>query len=312
MKVYRDKEINEAKINNPVATIGFFDGVHLGHSKILKRLLERSEQNNGESVIITLWPHPRIVLSEHFNDRFLITTLDEKISILEKEGIAHLVILPFTKELSQTHYKDFVQNTLKSKLNINHLVMGRNHHFGRNREGNYESLKSISPGLNIHVEKVEPVYLKTVQISSSIIRDSIQNGLIEDANRFLGYAFFYEGMVIEGEKLGRKIGFPTANISIKEPYKILPKNGVYAVRVEIDDQELYGMLNIGLRPTVHKQSDISVEVHIFNFNRDLYNRKVRINFIKRIRDEQKFNGIDQLKTQLEQDKSDITGFFNIK
>lgn len=302
MKIYTD--ISEVNLQKPVATIGIFDGVHLAHKAIVKRLLEKAGKTNGESLIVTLWPHPRIVLQSGNEPLKLITRLDEKIEILKNIGVQNLLILNFDKNISETSFQDFVKTYLVDKLNISYLVIGYNHHFGKNREGNYDNLKPLSVKYGFGLEQLPPVIIDNQKISSSLVRKLIDSGDVKTAHQCLGHYFSITGQVVGGSKIGREIGFPTANININDSFKLIPAVGVYAVVVEISSGVLKnGMMNIGFRPTLN-DSNVSktLEVNIFDFNEDLYNKTIKILFIEKIRDEEKFKNIDELKTQLEKDR----------
>ncbi|MDQ2179900.1 bifunctional riboflavin kinase/FAD synthetase [Marinifilum sp. D714] len=304
MKIYTD--LKDFSALNPVVTIGTFDGVHLGHRKVIRRLQELAHKVNGETVIFTFYPHPRLVLSEENNGLRLINTLEEKKVLLEAAGIDHLVIYPFTKEFSKLSYVEFVEQILVKQLGMKYLVVGYDHRFGHNREGKYEDLKVFADQLNFKIERQDVLNMDAINISSTKIRKAIGEGDIKTANKYLGYRFFIKGDVVDGKKLGNKIGFPTANIDPQESYKLVPKDGVYAVKVDVDDKRYLGMLNIGVRPTVNNQLDNrSIEVHILDFDQDIYYKNITIHFYKRIRNEQFFASIDELKAQLVKDKEAV-------
>ncbi len=304
MKVYRD--VNEFKVVRPVITIGSFDGVHLGHFKIIEGLKKLAEKNNGETVIFTFYPHPRQVLFPNEHNLRLLTTLDEKIALFEKAGLEHLIIYPFTKEFSRLSYADFVKEILVGKLNVDSLVVGHDHKFGRNREGGYQVLQELSKEFQFKLEQIDVLFSDDVEISSTKIRKALQDGNIAKANKYLGYPFALHGSVVEGQQLGRKIQFPTANIEASDPNKIIPGYGVYAVFVKVNGIKYMGMLNIGTRPTVNRNADQrSIEVHIINFSGNIYDHQIEIQFIKKVRNEQKFASVVELKEQLEKDKQTV-------
>ncbi|MCY1632762.1 bifunctional riboflavin kinase/FAD synthetase [Marinifilum sp. D737] len=304
MKIYTD--LKDFSALNPVVTIGTFDGVHLGHRKVIRRLQELAHKVNGETVIFTFYPHPRLVLSEENNGLRLINTLEEKKVLLEAAGIDHLVIYPFTKEFSKLSYVEFVEQILVKQLGMKYLVVGYDHRFGHNRQGKYEDLKVFADQLNFKIERQDVLNMDAINVSSTKIRKAIGEGDINTANKYLGYRFFIKGDVVDGKKLGSKIGFPTANIDPQESYKLVPKDGVYAVKVDVDDKRYLGMLNIGVRPTVNNQLDNrSIEVHILDFDQDIYYKNITIHFYKRIRNEQFFASIDELKAQLAKDKEAV-------
>jgi len=304
MKIYTD--LKDFSAINPVVTIGTFDGVHLGHRKVIRRLQELAQKVKGETVIFTFYPHPRLVLNAEDNALRLINTLEEKKVLLEAAGIDHLVIYPFTKEFSKLTYIEFVEQILVKQLGMRFLVVGYDHRFGHNRKGKYEDLKIFADQLNFKIERQDVLNMDAINVSSTKVRNAISEGDIQMANKYLGYRFFIKGDVIDGEKLGHTIGFPTANIDPQESYKLVPKDGVYAVKVDVDDKRYMGMLNIGVRPTVNNQLDNrSIEVHILNFNQDIYYKNITIYFYERIRDEQFFASLDELKAQLAKDKIEV-------
>lgn len=289
--------------DKPVITIGTFDGVHLGHRQVISRLKDIADSVNGESVIFTFYPHPRLIVSPEENTLRLLTTRDEKIDLFREIGIDHLVIFPFTTEFSKLSYEDFVRTILVGKMHISHLVVGYDHKLGRNREGNYTVLKELSKELNFTIEQLDVLLMEDVNISSTKIRQSLETGNVARANRYLGYDYTLTGKVIAGNQLGRKLGFPTANIETLDEHKLIPHDGVYAVRVKIDNSDYEGMLNIGTRPTIsHNADHRSIEVHIFDFNQDIYMHELTLYFVGKIRDEHKFESLDALQDQLKKDK----------
>jgi len=301
VKIHYD--LNNFSAKKPVVTIGVFDGVHKGHSKLLSKLNEHANAIGGESVIITLWPHPRLFLGKDLDNLRLINTLDEKKLLLEQSKIDHLVILPFNNKISQLSACQFTEQILINKLHIHHLLIGYDHHFGRERKGGYEDLKSCSQKYNFSLERLDAEIVNGVKISSTKIRNILSEGEIHVANNYLGYQFFIKGRVIGGHRIGQQIGFPTANIEVTEPYKLIPKDGVYAVLANFQGKILKGMLNIGYRPTFDKYGfRKSIEVHLFDFEEDIYHKELIIHFVKRIREEKKFDGVDSLIDQLKKDK----------
>lgn len=300
MKVYRSIEAYE-NTGRTAVTIGTFDGVHSGHQVIINQLKNAAKKIGGESVLLTFFPHPRMVLYPDDNDLRLLNTINERIELLEKAGIDHLIIHPFSQEFSRLSSTEFVRDILVNQLNVATLVIGYDHHFGRNREGSFEDLQELAPLYDFKVEEIVAQAIQQVNISSTKIRATLNKGEINEAYQFLGYNYFIQGTVVEGNQKGREIGFPTANIKIDEWYKLIPAKGVYAVKVIIEDNYYIGMLNIGIRPTINGTSE-TIEVNIFNFNENIYNKTVRIEFYQRIRNEQKFEQFSDLKTQLEIDK----------
>lgn len=307
MKVYtdiidfNDPSQPDSEVKNPVVTTGTFDGVHVGHQKIIARLKDVAREVNGETVLLTFYPHPRMVLFPEDNDLKLINTQQEKIELLEHYGIDHLIIYPFTKEFSRLTSVEFVRNILVNRIKTKRLVIGYNHHFGRNREGSFEHLKEYGPLYGFEVEEIPAEDIESIEISSTKIRTALLAGDVKKANKYLGHRYCLTGRVVDGKKIGREIGYPTANILVEDKYKLIPADGVYAVKVRHDNGMYGGMLNIGNNPTVggkHK----TIEVNIFDFNKDIYEENATIYFIERLRDEVKFDGLEELKAQLAIDK----------
>ena len=287
-----------------MVTIGTFDGVHLGHREVISELKRHSALSGGESVVFTFDPHPRIVIAPQEDSLRLLSTKSEKIRLMEGLGIDHLVIYPFTKAFSKLSYGEFVSEILVKGMNISSLVVGYDHRFGKGRQGDFNSLEMLSRSLNFKVEQLSQLEVENKVVSSTKIRQALEEGDISKANHFLGYRYALSGKVIEGNQLGRKIGFPTANIDTYDRHKLVPADGVYAVKIEIGSRTFKGMLNIGMRPTVNYNADHkSIEVHIFNFDEDIYNLDLTLLFVEKIRNEQKFDGIDQLQDQLYKDQN---------
>ena len=290
--------------NKTIITIGTFDGVHLGHKVILARLNEIAKKTKYKSVLLTFSPHPRHVLQKDDQEMKLINTLNEKQDLLEKAGLDNLVVHEFTKEFSRIKSINFVRDILVEKLNVHTLVIGYDHHFGRNREGSIPELKVLAELYDFSIEMISPQLFQDVTISSTKIRQLLEKGEIEKANHYLGYDFFINGKVVKGNGIGKTIGFPTANILIKNKWKLLPSDGVYAVKVNINDRCFKGMMNIGQKPTVDGKGK-SLEVHIFDFSNDIYGKAIKVKVIKRIRDEKKFKDLQGLKKQLFIDKNRV-------
>jgi riboflavin kinase/FMN adenylyltransferase len=296
------KSINEVKqITNPILTVGTFDGVHIGHQKIISRINEIAREKGGESVLLTFHPHPRKVLFPDDDSLKLINTIEEKTALLEQFGLDHVIYMAFEKQLSRMSPVEYVRDILVNKIGINTIVIGYDHHFGRNREGDIELLKELGPIYDFEVIEISAQEIDEITVSSTKVRRAIEGGEIKTANEFLGHEFSISGKVVRGNQIGRKIGFPTANIEVSDINKIIPGNGVYAVKGLINGKELGGMLNIGFKPTVGKNKQ-SIEVHFFNFKEDLYDQELTIQFVGRIRDEEKFENIEQLKNQLSKDE----------
>lgn len=281
-------------------TIGTFDGVHIGHQKVLSNLVLSAEKNNASSVLLTFFPHPRMVLQKN-TDIKLINTLEERIELLKKTGLDSLVIHEFTEDFAEITALEFVKNVLVDHLKIANLIIGYDHRFGKNREGNFDQLSEYGNIFGFEVNKISQQEIDHITISSTKIRKAIELGNIEEANRYLGYHFMLKGEIVKGNNLGEKIGFPTANLSIKESYKLLPKTGSYIVKSELENQTVYGMMNIGYNPTV-KGKKRTIEIHFFDFNKDLYGKKIQIDVLKFLRDEQKFDSVEVLKKQLVNDR----------
>ena len=286
---------------NTVVTIGTFDGVHIGHQKIIQRLIEVGKFKDLKPTILTFFPHPRMVLQKDANIK-LLNTIDEKESIMQIFGLKNLVVEKFTKEFSRLTAKDFVENILVKKLKVKHVIIGYDHHFGRNRSANIEDLKVFGKEYGFEVESITAQDINEVAVSSTKIRTALLEGNIKTANSYLGYPFLITGNVVKGKGLGKTICFPTANIEIKQPYKLIPKQGVYLVKSNINNESVYGMMNIGTNPTFNGKMQ-TIEVHFFNFNNNLYNKIIIVEFLKRMRNEKKFESVNALKKQLLIDKN---------
>jgi riboflavin kinase / FMN adenylyltransferase len=289
---------------NAVVTIGTFDGVHHGHRAVLALLKERAAATGGESVVITFYPHPRQVLSDGTLQQALLSTREEKRALLEKEKVDHLIVIDFDREFSEMGACEFVGKILVGRIGARHLIVGFNHHFGRNGEGNFDTIQACAGQFGINVEKVGAIDTPEGTVSSSMIRTALEEGRLDDANRMLGYNYSLTGTVVEGKKLGRKIGFPTANIDTGAEGKLIPANGVYAVGVSIGSESFNGVMNIGTNPTVNaSRGSRTVEVNIIDFDRDIYGRVITVELRHRLRSEIKFNGLDELSAQIAADKS---------
>lgn len=289
----------------PVATLGIFDGVHLGHRTLLDRVVQKAKEEKSESVVITFSPHPRLVLERNNKNLSFLTTIDEKKILLGKAGVDHLVVIKFTNEFSNIPACDFLKDILVGKIGVKYLVIGYDHHFGRRGEGDFNTIKQCSKDLDFTVEQVEGYHTGEGMISSSLIRGALLNGNIEKANNWLGYSYSVSGQIIAGRKLGRKIGFPTANIKPHSEHKLIPSNGVYAVEVQLGDKVLPGMLSIGSNPTVNSDVNFrSIEVNILDFDEDIYGKNLTVIFRNRLRDEKKFGSLEELVEQMELDKQD--------
>lgn len=311
MRIY--KGIDElGAFKNSVVTIGTFDGAHKGHQKILSRLNDRAKETQGESILFTFYPHPRMIVFPENHNLKLLQTIDEKIESLASFGLDNLIIYPFTKEFSRLTAFEFVRDILVEKLKVKTLVIGYDHQFGRNREGDLAFLKETAKIFDFDVEEISAEEVQEVNVSSTKIRQSLNNGNIERANEFLGRPFLCTGIVVEGKRLGRELGFPTLNIEVNNEHKILPKDGVYAVKVQIQGQHFKGMMNIGQNPTVQNNSEQEkkLEVHIFDFDKEVYGAEVKVFFQKFVRDEKTFSNLEELKSQLIQDEKSVRTYFN--
>lgn len=281
-------------------TIGTFDGVHIGHQHIIKRLVASAKKANKKSVLLTFFPHPRMVLQKDATIE-LINTINERAKFLEQTGLDCLIIHPFSKEFSRLTALDFVRDILVNKLNTSKLIIGYDHHFGKNREGNITQLTEYSHLYDFSVEEIPAQDIDDVSVSSTKIRKALANGELKTANKYLGYNFPLTGVVVNGKQLGGKIGFPTANIDVPEDYKLIPKTGVYVVKSTINGVSTFGMMNIGNRPTING-SHQTIEVHFFDFEQDLYGKTLTIELLYFLRNEQKFKSLEKLILQLNQDK----------
>jgi riboflavin kinase/FMN adenylyltransferase len=309
VKVYRD--IHDFKgVANPVLTTGTFDGVHLGHLQIIRRLGEiASSIEGGESVVLTFHPHPRMILYPDDDSLRLLSTLDEKINLLTEAGVQHLIIHPFTKAFSRLSSLDFVRNIIVNQIGTKKLVIGYNHHFGRNREGSFEHLREFGPLYGFDVEEIAARDVDQVEVSSTKIRKALQEGDVDTAKAYLGRAYSLEGKVVKGKQLGRTLGYPTANVEVEDALKLIPAEGIYAVRVFSSGMQGIGMMSIGRNPTVSDGNVRTIEVNILNFDKDIYNEKIRVDFVKRLRDEVKFSSFEELKTQLSLDREETLRVF---
>ncbi len=291
-----------------VITIGTFDGIHIGHQKILKRVVELAEKQGLEPVVLTLFPHPRMVLQKDDSIKLLLT-IDERIAQLKSLGIKDVVVKTFNKAFANLSAEAYVRDILVKELNAKQIVIGYDHHFGKNRSANITDLRAFAKIYDFTVQEISAQDIADVTVSSTKIRNALTSGKVSLANSYLGYPYFITGSVLKGKGLGRTIAFPTANIFIKESYKLIPKDGVYVVRSEYQGATLYGMMNIGSNPTVGGKTR-SLEVHFFNFNENIYTKEFKIEFLKRLRDEQKFDNLEALQRQLKIDKSDALDYID--
>lgn len=300
MKVYNT--IDEfVKMKCPVVTTGTFDGVHTGHRQIIARLRETAARYGGETVLLTFFPHPRMVLFPE-RKQVLLNTQEEKTALLEAAGIDHLIIHPFTREFSMLSSEAFIQDILVKKLGTKKLVIGHDHHFGRNREGSFDHLRQFGPVYGFDVEEIPAHEVEHVNVSSTRIREALGTCDVSTAARYLGYYYPLSGTVVKGDQLGRTLGYPTANIRVDDAWKLVPADGIYTVTVQHGGKTYGGMLSIGVRPTIAEGLSRTIEVNIFNFDKDIYGEHLSVHFIRHLRNELKFSGLEALKEQMAIDK----------
>jgi riboflavin kinase / FMN adenylyltransferase len=302
MKIYHGID-DFVKLSNAVVTSGTFDGVHVGHQKIFSRLLEIARRIGGETVVITYWPHPRLVLHPEDESLKLLNTFEEKAALMKEAGIQHLIRIPFTKEFSQLSSESFIQKILVDTIGTKKLVIGYDHHFGKNREGSFEQLKANGPKYGFEVEEIPRQDIDHVAVSSTKIRQALEKGDVETARHLLGKQYSITGRVVAGDKIGRLIGYPTANIDIDTRHKLIPMHGIYAVTVDHEHRTYGGMLYIGTRPTING-TKLNVEVNIFAFHKEIYGESLTVRLEKLIRHDAKFSDLEQLKLQLKKDEED--------
>lgn len=283
-----------------VATIGFFDGVHLGHRFLIEQVKELAKDQGLRSALITFPVHPRQVMKSDYRPE-LLTTPEEKIELLKSQGVDYCIMLDFTVELSQLSALYFMKDILQQRYNVSTLIIGYDHRFGHNRSEGFEDYVRYGQQIGMNVHRAQACMIDDLNISSSLVRTHLLEGKIDLSTRYLGYNYSIEGVVVGGYRVGRTIGFPTANLDLRESNKLIPSDGVYAVRVEVKGHLYAGMLNIGYRPTLDNGSKKSIEVHILRFNEDIYDEKIRLYFVSRIRSEMKFSGLDELIAQLKRD-----------
>lgn len=307
MKIYHHlSEFN--KLNNAVVTIGTFDGVHFGHQKIVKRLCELAKNTDGESVILTFFPHPRLILDPENQDLKMINTISEKAEILANLGVDHLIIIPFTRDFSNLSAKEYIQKVLVETLGTKYIIVGYDHRFGKDRKGGMPELEKYAEVFDYQIEVIKEQDINDVAVSSTKVRQALLNGNVALAAEYLGYHFSVEGRVVKGDKIGRTIGYPTANIFIEETYKLIPSDGIYAVTVQMGEELYKGMAYIGQRPTINGMTR-NIEVNIFDFNKEIYGQTIKMSFLEFLRPDVKFTGLDTLKEQLKKDKEDTLEYF---
>lgn len=304
MKIYNNFS-DFVKVSNAIVTIGTFDGVHLGHQAILKDMVKTAKNIGGETVVITFYPHPRQVLNINAANLRFITTQEEKLQLLEKSGVDNVIVVNFTKEFSRVSSEDFIRDYIIEHINPVKLVIGYDHHFGNNRMGDFNLLSEMQNKYNFQVQRIEAHDVENIAVSSTKIRHSLQQGDIERANSLLGYQFSYIGKVVSGNKIGREIGYRTANIDVEREFRLIETSGVYATYVDYEGKEYKSMTYIGKKPTVNNDEVENIEVHLFDFAGDLYDKEIKVRFVKRVRGEQKFESLDALKKQIQIDEKNI-------
>ncbi len=306
MVIYRnlDKSHYDKK---SIVTVGTFDGIHLGHREIISKINELKKQGGFRSVVVTFDPHPQLILKNKSDGIKLLSTTEEKIDTFDKLGIDVLYVLEFTRGLAETHAEEFLEKYLVNGIGLSHLVLGFDHSFGKNREGNFETISSLTSRYGFEVHKVEE-FKGDTSINSTTIRKLLLDGEVEHAAKLLGSDYSFEGTVVQGDRRGSTIGFPTANLRVDDAHKLIPKNGVYAVKVDVGGITRNGMMNIGNRPTVSEGNDIFIEVNIFDFDKDIYGSKIRVHARKYLRGERKFGSVDELIAQLKKDKENSINF----
>ncbi len=300
MKIHTDFS-SFTNVTNAIVTIGTFDGVHTGHLTIIDRVKEIAAREQGESVLLTFYPHPRMVLHPNDHGLQLLNTPQEKAKLLEAAGIQHLVIYPFSKEFSRLSAFDYVRDLIVNGLHAKCVVVGYDHRFGHNREGHYETLLELAEIFGFMVEEIPAQTIDQVNVSSTKIRQALQSGQVSEAAKYLGRNYTLRGTVVHGDKLGRQLGYPTANIELDYAYKLIPAFGVYAVNVFLEGEKLRGVMNLGIRPTTHHNSKVTIEVYILDFHQEVYGKQIEVEFVERLRDEKKFGSIDELKECITQD-----------
>ncbi len=288
-----------------VLTTGTFDGVHLGHQKIISRMCELASQIDGETMMLTFFPHPRMVLYPEDHGLELLSSQEEKIKLLEKTGIDHLLIIPFTGDVAQLSPTEYVRDILVNKLHVDTMIVGYDHRFGRNRAGDFKDLEHYSETYNFKLEQIQVKEIDNINISSTKIRNALKDGEVKKASQYLGYNYSLSGVVIKGESIGKTIGFPTANLKLDFDLKLKPQNGVYAVKCYTDDECVQGMLNIGVRPTINSKQELTIEVHLIDWSGDLYDKHITLELVEKVRNESKFESIEALAKQLQLDEEKV-------
>jgi riboflavin kinase/FMN adenylyltransferase len=294
--------------NKTIVTLGTFDGFHIGHKKIIEKLIQNSSNCECESLVLTFFPHPRMILQDSQEIK-LLNTIEERIQLLEASGLDNLVIHPFDQEFSRLTAEEFVSTVLVDQFNVKKIIIGYDHRFGRNRTADIHDLIEFGKKYEFEVEQISAQEIDEVSVSSTKIRKALMEGNVAMANEYLGYAYLLTGTIVKGKGIGRTINFPTANLKIEESYKLIPKNGVYIIQSALNNRLVFGMMNIGYNPTVNGEGQ-SIEIHFFDFKENLYTKKIQIQVLKRIRDEEKFDSLEQLTEQLEKDKSTALNYIH--
>lgn len=311
MNVYKDVSQLSRK-DNTVVTLGTFDGVHRAHRQIIDRVLEISAQNNSRSFIVTFEPHPQEVLKTKTPDIKLLTSIKERLRLFEKEGIQNVLVINFTEKFSKTTAREFYCDYIYGKIGLSDLVVGYDHLFGRDRQGDFQTLLELAKEFGFNVHKVEEIDVDGMPVSSTRIRQALAEGKIEEANKLLGYEYSFDGIVIEGDKVGRTIGYPTVNLKPVKANKVMPNDGIYCVKVKYNDEVYYGMMYHGLRPTLSEGVKRALEIHIFDFDKTIYGEKLTVSFLTKLREDKKFNSKEELIKQIDEDKSNSLKFLSIK
>lgn len=311
MNVYNDlKEIK--RDTKSVITIGTYDGLHLAHHQIIDKVTEIAKEKGFRSFIVIFEPHPQEVLKNITPDIKLLTAIDEKLRLFEKAGVENVLVIKFTEEFSKTDARKFYEKYIYGGIGLSDLVIGYDHLFGRNREGSFETLKTLGSEYGFNIHRVDEIDIDGKPVSSTRIRYALSEGNIEEANKLLGYEFGFDGIVVEGDKVGRTIGYPTVNLKPVKENKVMPKEGIYCVRVIHNSNEYYGMMYHGFRPTLSEGIKRALEVHIFDFDKIVYGEKITISFLIRLRDDKKFSGKEELITQIDKDKEDSLKYINVR
>ncbi|MNK05548.1 Riboflavin biosynthesis protein RibF [compost metagenome] len=310
MRVVRQLN-SDTLFNSPILTLGTYDGVHLGHQEIIRSLVERAKNENKESVLFTFEPHPRKVLDPENYSVKLIDTVDEKLEKLEKLGLDTVILFPFTKEFSRLSAMEFVRDVLVNQIGVSEMHIGHDHHFGKNREGSFHELQELGKLYNFNVFQLSAISVGETTISSTKIRHAILEGEVKYAAELMGTPFVLQGKVVKGQQIGRTIGYPTANIDLENDEKICPKNGVYAAKVYVGSRLVFGVMNIGTRPTVANNGRVTIEVHLFDFDEEIYDEYIKVEVMQHIRDEKRFESIEDLKHQIQSDEITARTYFSL-